>query len=214
MALRDCLSPGTVNNSSDETQLAAWWHVSLLLRIKTDFAVYRSEKTSTEVSWSELTSLPVWPPLIRLNENFKYKAHALTVVTLHHSPLRNLKNIYSPLYSCSLKFNSMPQINWLCRWRRRALLSAKCRIEQLGGAASHQSSTNYAGYPRSIERSSARCEGGGGVLGSYQFKLWLNSEWGPSVRPTLLMRKCFVQHQLDLWVIWSIGYSTDLRGYM
>lgn len=123
-----------------------------------------------------------------LFKNFKSKAHALSVVMQHHSPLKNWKNIYSALYSHSLKFYSTPQINWLCRWRRRALLSAKCGIERLSGAASHQSSTNYIWCPHSIESSEACLEGGWKaewrILGSYQFKLWFKNVRGASVHPT------------------------------
>ncbi len=104
--------------------------------------------------------------------------------TTPFSTEKSEKYIYGPLYSCSLKFYSVPQINWLCRWKRRTLLSAKCWIERLSEAASHQSSTNYAGYPRSIERSEACREGGWKaewrILGSYQFKLWLKSVRTPT----------------------------------
>lgn len=70
------------------------------------------------------------------------------------------------------------------------MLSAKCGIERLSGAASHQSSTNYwSGIPAPLKRSEVRCGVGGWkvkrrILGSYQFKLS-----PPHLHSTLHMRK-------------------------
>lgn len=95
-------------------------------------------------------------------------------------PTKHQKNINRPpLCSRPLKCSSTPQINWLCRWRRRALLSAKCWIERLSRAASHQSPANYtSGIPTPLRPLRLAVKGGDGrcsMMGSYQSKLQIKS---------------------------------------
>lgn len=112
--------------------------------------------------------------LINLCKSFKYKACTVwtndTTFCLKKSPKKPPKNRVH-----SLKFPSTQQINWLCRWRRHALLRAKSGIERLSGAASHQSFINYVGCLCYSERSNTWQEGGWKaeprIPGNYLLKL-------------------------------------------